>query len=104
MATEKRLIDANALDAKLDALAKKYAALGRFEAAKDYSFVQTVLLSAPTVYAVEVVRCKDCKHCDFFYPIKEKDQEPIPAWYCRPQRSSRKPDDFCSRGERKDND
>jgi hypothetical protein len=55
MANEKRLIDANELDSKLDALAKKYAAQGRFEAAEDYSFVQTVLLSAQTVDAVEVV-------------------------------------------------
>lgn len=46
-----RLIDADALDEKLDALAKKYAEQGRFEAAKDYSFVQTVLLCAPTVKA-----------------------------------------------------
>lgn len=51
---DERLIDANALDSKLEALAKKYAAQGRFEAAKDYSFVQTVLLSAPTVDAVPV--------------------------------------------------
>lgn len=50
-----RLIDADALDEKLDALAKKYAEQGRFEAAKDYSFVQTVLLCAPTADAVPVV-------------------------------------------------
>lgn len=47
--------------------------------------------NAPTVDAVEVVRCKDCKHefggsciiCGF---------------------QKRKPDDFCSYGERKDED
>ena len=55
MGNEVRLIDANELDGKLEALATKYAAQGRFEAAKDYSFVQTVLLTAPTVEAVEVV-------------------------------------------------
>ncbi len=54
MANKKRLIDANELDGKLEKLAQKYAAQGRFEVAKDYSFVQTVLLSAPTVDAVEV--------------------------------------------------
>ncbi len=41
--------------------------------------------------AVEVVRCKDCTHFDG-------------KWFCKicgvP---SRKPDDFCSYGERKDN-
>lgn len=55
MENEKRLIDAAELDRKLEALAKKYYEQGRFEAAKDYSFVQTVLLAAPTVDAVEVV-------------------------------------------------
>ena len=55
MAAEKRMIDANALDDKLEALAQKYATQGRIEVAKDYSFVQTVLLTAPTVDAVEVV-------------------------------------------------
>lgn len=46
-----RLIDADALDEKLDALAKKYAEQGRVEVAQDYSFVQTVLSCAPTVEA-----------------------------------------------------
>ena len=54
MANEKRLIDAAELDRKLEALAKRYYEQGRMEAAKDYSFVQTVLLAAPTVDAVEV--------------------------------------------------
>ena len=55
MANEKRLIDANALDAKLDELMQRYAAQGRKEVAEDYNFVRTVLLTAPTVDAVEVV-------------------------------------------------
>ena len=55
MANEKRLIDATELDKKLETLSSKYADMGRFEAAKDFSFVQTVLLTAPTVDAVEVV-------------------------------------------------
>ena len=49
----------------------------------------------PTVDAVEVVRCKDCKHCD---PESFHCDHPmgtsLPA--------SRRPDDFCSYGERKD--
>ena len=55
MANEKRLIDAAELGRKLEALAKRYYEQGRTEATKDYFFVQTVLLSAPTVDAVEVV-------------------------------------------------
>lgn len=49
----------------------------------------------------EVVRCKDCKHCTFCYPIKEIDKEAIPAWYCNSHKGYRKPNDFCSFGERK---
>lgn len=64
-----RLIDSDALDDKLEALVQKYTAKGRPEVAKDYSFVQTVLLTAPTVDAVEVVHGKwdegVCTHCSF---------------------------------------
>ena len=53
---------------------------------------------APTVDAVVVTRCKDCKHYDLGVCLKiysdgnaQKD-----SW------QSRNPDDFCSYGERKD--
>jgi hypothetical protein len=62
MENEKRLIDANALDEKVGKLAERYAAQGRMVVAEDYNFIRTVLMTAPTVDAVEVVRCKDCKH------------------------------------------
>ena len=52
---KKRLIDANYLDKEMRKLALRYAALGQFEAAKDYNFVRTVLETASTVDAVEVV-------------------------------------------------
>lgn len=55
MANEIRLVDANALDATIESLAKKYERRGRLEAAKDYRFCQTVLGYAPTVDAVPVV-------------------------------------------------
>lgn len=53
------------------------------------------VMNAPTIDAVPVVRCKDCKHCD--PETKHCDhsmgtQLPLP----------RNPDDFCSYGERKD--
>lgn len=44
-----RLIDADALDEKLDVLMVRYAALGRRKVAEDYNFVRTVLLTAPTI-------------------------------------------------------
>ena len=52
---------------------------------------------------VEVVRCKDCKQCDHSYPAKAKDEEALEGWYCNIFRQWRKPDDFCSYGERKNN-
>ena len=57
----------------------------------------------PTVDAVEVVRCRDCKHCMMCYPLKEIGKEAVQAWYCKDLKSYRKPDDFCSYGERKYN-
>ena len=54
------------------------------------NYATLILREAPTVDAVEVVRCKDCKYYDG-------------KWLCKicgvP---SRKPYDFCSCGERKD--
>ena len=48
-----------------------------------------------TVDAVEVVRCMDCKHCD-----PENYHCDHPMGTAAPLR--RKPDDFCSYGERKE--
>ena len=55
-----------------------------------------ISLSRLSGYAVPVVRCKDCKHFDLgvclkIYSDGNAHQE---AW------QSRKPDDFCSYGER----
>lgn len=62
MANEKRLIDANAL---LEIYKKWIPQLANPEDDGDRRGVETcilVLKDAPTVDAVEVVRCKDCKH------------------------------------------
>lgn len=101
MATEQRLIDVskviNAMQKCLDDnRGKKYSvAYMMFES------IITALKNAPTVDAVEVVRCKDCKHCDTFYPRKEIGKEPTQVWYCDRYRCHREPDDFCSYGERR---
>ena len=50
---------------------------------------------APTVDAVPVVFCRDCKHCD---PENYHCDHPMST--AAPLR--RKPDDFCSYGERKE--
>lgn len=89
MATEKRLIDANAL---IDALpvVTEDRKITLYGAVADFM----IMISAmPTVDAVEVVRCKECKHfvapqgwpvCDCFYGLAFANA-----------------DDFCSYGERR---
>ena len=87
MVNEKRLIDANALIEEANA-----------EGA--YGYVDAFqIANAPTVDAVEVVRCRECKHwhketlfCD--YTLYGEAQERV-NWYAN---------DFCSYGERKDNE
>lgn len=51
----------------------------------------------PAVDAVEVIRCRDCNHCD-----PENHHCDHYMGTVAPLR--RKPDDFCSYGERKDGD
>ena len=58
-----------------------------------YGYVDAKQIAdAPTIDAVEVIRCKDCKHYDG-------------KWLCKISGvPSRKPYDFCSHGIRKDDD
>ena len=61
--------------------------------------VANLLLHAPTVNAVEVVRCKDCKH---YKPQKKSAHWEHKANYCnRIVTIKTQPYDFCSYGERK---
>ena len=85
----KRLIDANALKDLRD----KYIR-GEIHFDDEYDMVDR----CPTVDAEVVVRCKDCKHYDLGGGLtiySDGNMHPE-AW------QSRKPDDFCSYGERKD--
>ena len=61
-------------------------------------FAKEVIGDAPTVDAVEVVRCKDCKH---YMLWEDSDDKKTCAKSIGLMVSS--PDDFCSYGERKDN-
>ena len=84
MANEKRLIDANALIAEYDRVHVGEPGKAR-----------KLIEDAPTVEAVEIVRCRDCKHCD------------PENYHCDHYMGTvaplrRKPDDFCSYGERKE--
>ena len=64
--------------------------------------VQWVLSHTPTVDAMEVVRCKDCKRC-YKHTTKCNRQK---MWICMRNDLDVcvRPDDFCSYGERKDDD
>ena len=87
MANEKRLIDANALN------------WGRCPA--DGKLVSAWLNEAPTVDAVEVVRCKDCKYWNeenkWCYKHSHYFNDGV-NWL---QWERFESDDFCSHGERK---
>lgn len=54
------------------------------------NYATLILREAPTVYAVPVVRCKDCKHYNEGFCVGYHAHHDI------------MPDDFCSYGERKD--
>lgn len=60
------------------------------------------LKDTPAADVVEVVWCKDCNNCYFFYPAKEKDKEAIPILYCKLFKGDRKENDFCSYGVKKE--
>ena len=87
---EKRLIDANAF--LKDILT---AGIGKTIIEYSESDIGYMIRKRPTVDAVEVVRCRECKHCD---PENHHCDHPMST--AAPL--SRKPDDFCSYGERKE--
>ena len=104
MANEKRLIDANALLAYIHN--HDYELVSRMGCVDKGMFTDGIehgINIQPTVDAVEVVRCKDCKqwNCvkkligyDKLLGYCLNDEEPIERWE----------HDFCSYGERKDNE
>lgn len=83
MTNEKRLIDANAAD--VEEISCYYGSNCNIEN------VQSWLDEQPTIDAVEVVRCEECKHYH---------ENICPIW-CY---TETKPNDFCSYGERKPHD
>lgn len=98
MATEKRLIDVNkvinSMQKCLDESPDQKYTVAYFA----FESIIAALKQEPTVDAVEVVRCKDCKYWE-----NGKDHEPY-CNHCVSMMSDSEPDDFCSYGERKDND
>ena len=85
-----RMIDADALGVgrcSKDILPDAYCA--------GWNGLIELIEKAPTIDAVPVVRCRECNHCD---PENYHCDHPMST--AAPLR--RKPDDFCSYGERKE--
>lgn len=93
-----RLINADALKQEIRKGTRYYVRVwdpkGRekWEMEKDLSLkeIDEIIDNAPTIDAVEVVRCKDCKHFDGSYPMCCRFEEEF------------KPDGYCSYGEKKE--
>lgn len=64
-------------------------------------FAKEVIGDAPTVDAVEVVRCKDCKH---FVRGEPYDPCECMKWKVKFGVAYTEPDGYCHKAERKDND
>ena len=118
MTNEKRLIDANGFRRRIEAFVAtvRYKGINNvptgYESCNPTEYMRgyergvmdtyTVAVEQPEVDAVEVVRCKDCKHCEMCYPRKKIGEEAEQAWDCRRYKVWKKPDDFCSYGERRE--
>ena len=89
-----RLIDADAI-LKADENSDKALVLGSGKALEiAYALLKKKVADAPTVDAVPVVRCKDCKHL----VAVNVNGKGIPT--CRVSGMEVAPDEFCSRGEK----
>ena len=106
---ERRLIDANALTEAVEEIdwyhTSKFRGLvaGANPATNTPLYkaddIYQAIADAPTIDAVEVVRCCDCLHC---IPLQQyADAEVI--FYCKKKRPAVvDPTDFCSHGERRE--
>lgn len=100
MAEEKRLIDADLYDEFLTQYAEDLHEIDAHMIAQAIEQCQYRLKAQPTVDAVEVVRCKDCKRC----AVQHNHITLRYQLFCThgkgyPEVSA---DDFCSYGERRE--
>lgn len=106
MATEKRLIDADALmDAFRGYMVEYYdrekcVSEENCKTCESSCLWRKIVSVAPTVDAVEVCRCKDCKH---YKPQNQGAHRNCTTPYCmRVVAVKVSPDDFCSYGEKRE--
>lgn len=88
-----RLIDGHAL---MESLQKATSNAIKPDFAKGLFEAQRLTINAPTIDAVEVVRCKDCKWSDWYKNLNGEHR-----CYCMEHGSlGHTDDDYCSYGER----
>ena len=89
-----RLVDADAI---IQAVCTKLGIKDKKFLLQSEKAIVDVILNAPTIDAVEVVRCKDCKYKSYGVDYMWCD-------HAQGLANSIKDDDFCSYGERKETD
>ena len=111
MASEKRLIDAEAIARKLkNANCAECNIVRQIQCSACWVNDVLELLDSDSVDAVEVVRCKDCKHCtvtsDGIVCENALPSKLMTDYYIYGSTILARvaADDFCSHGERKDNE
>ena len=82
-----------------DDLISRSAFLKRMMRTARYFYVKFDIMEEPAVDAVEVVRCKDCNHVLTCNCLSCRQGVSV---YCGKYGKHMKTDDFCSRGERRD--
>lgn len=93
-----RLIDADKFDAILDNIFNHLYESGRTDLAGTLSAFMEMVKKQPTIDAVPVVRCMDCKHLR--ESLHRKGETTCPMWGA----VGLNPWGFCNLGERKDGD
>ena len=88
-----RLIDADALRAEIQEYVLPITTNNLMGAADAYYRILHLLDGAPTIDAVPVARCKECRYCAY--------DEIFGQYWCNRMNATYKvkPDDFCSYGE-----
>ena len=95
-----RLIDAEALMKNIDEQLASHDGLDMFDKETVYLIgvndVVSYIVTATTVDAVEVIRCKDCKWSYW----QDETEWTYEGLYCRQYEASMNDDGYCSRGEK----
>lgn len=92
-----RYIDADAFDDTVQTLNEQGWNITRI----DYKRMDRVLFEMPTADVVEVVRCRDCTWWKSIFSWNGKEHKVCVRESAEPSRES---DDYCSYGERRENE